>query len=308
MITIRNLLCGVAVGDAIGYPLEFNSNPNADDFAESVSAKVLQASDDTQMSLFLAEAIAKHDTKFKPDLPYMRWYVTQTKPIPHTAAFEGLLAFDCMYEVRAPGKTCMSACGALSNGTKVQNDSKGNGTVMRIAPWALKAVLDTERDYAHYMQYVVNDSFCTHKNMEATESAKALFMIQYFALHKVPLRNAIELAMREVDPISRAFHLLSFVDHEEDFEKGGWVAEEAVYIAVRAVLKAKDYLDAIYNATVIEGDSDTCAAIAGALAVCYGMKPPEELIAKLDILPAIEYVSDIWESHYRAPLKIHNSS
>ncbi|SFN02172.1 ADP-ribosylglycohydrolase family protein [Nitrosomonas communis] len=298
MITIRDLLCGVAVGDAIGYPLEFMPNPTEDDFNESVAAKVLEASDDTQMTLFLAEAIAQHGTKFAPELPYLRWYITQTNPKPAVSTVNELLDLDCLYEVRAPGNTCMNSCDSLAEGMQVQNDSKGNGTVMRISPWALLAAQDTEKGYIYYLSLVVKDSYCTHKHAEATESAKALFMIQYFVLHKLPLKSTIELAMQEIDPASRTFHLLGMALNGEELEQGGWVAEEALYVAVRAVLKAKDYLDAIYHASVIKGDSDTCAAIAGALAVCYGMKPHEELVAKLDLLPAIEYVSHIWHSHY----------
>lgn len=45
MINLKELLCGVAVGDAIGYPLEFIGNPNARDFEASASAQVLKASD-----------------------------------------------------------------------------------------------------------------------------------------------------------------------------------------------------------------------------------------------------------------------
>ena len=64
MITIRELLCGVAVGDAIGYPLEFIQNPERKDFENSMNAKILIASDDTQMTLFLAEAVANYGINF----------------------------------------------------------------------------------------------------------------------------------------------------------------------------------------------------------------------------------------------------
>lgn len=296
MITIRDLLCGVAVGDAIGYPLEFIRNPNKKDFEASVSAEVLQASDDTQMTLFLAETIAKHGTSFNPETPYTRWYITQTRFKGFSGSEDGLLTFDYLYHLRVPGNTCMSACESLSHGEKVVNDSKGNGTVMRISPWALKAALDKEAEYSHYIPFVVKDSLTTHKHAEAAESAVALFLLLYRALHGVNIRSALELVAREIDPNSRTSELLLKAMRGKEIDVEGWVAEEALYIAVVSVLNSKHYLDAVYNASVISSDSDTCASIAGAIAVCYGMKPPEDLIAKLDLLPAIEYISGIWRN------------
>ena len=38
---------------------------------------------------------------------------------------------------RAPGNTCLSACESLFQGKKVQNNSKGCGGIMRVAPMAL---------------------------------------------------------------------------------------------------------------------------------------------------------------------------
>jgi ADP-ribosylglycohydrolase len=294
MIGIRDLLCGVAVGDAIGYPLEFMGNPTKDDFEESVAANVLEASDDTQMTLFLAEAIAQHDTKFSPELPYTRWYITQINLKPAESTISGLLDLDCMYELRAPGNTCMSACASLSKGEKVVNNSKGNGTVMRISPWALKAAQDMGSGHPPYLPFVVRDSLTTHKHAEAAESAGALFVLLYWLLLGLDIETVLELVVGEVNPTSRTSELLLKAIHAESLEVEGWVAEEALHIAVRSVLNARNYLEAIHNASVIPGDSDTCAAIAGAIAVCAGVQVPEELVAKLDVLPAINFTAELW--------------
>ncbi|SFM35769.1 ADP-ribosylglycohydrolase family protein [Nitrosomonas communis] len=294
MITIRDLLCGVAVGDAIGYPLEFLRNPNKNDFENSMNAKILNASDDTQMTLFLAEAIANYGINFAPDLPYIRWYSTQNRFKENSHLHDGLLSFECLYNLREPGNTCMSACNSLSKGEKVINDSKGNGTVMRISPWALKAAMDDKLDYSHYAHLVRKDSLATHKHPEATESATALFLILYFLVLGVKLEAGLILAIKEIDSYSRTYELLLKVINGELLDLEGWVAEEALYIALSSVFRSTDYLTAIYNASVISGDSDTCASIAGAIAMCSGMEIPSHFIDKLDVLPAINYVSDCW--------------
>jgi ADP-ribosylglycohydrolase len=290
MITIRNLLCGVAVGDAIGYPLEFIRNPERKDFENSMNAKILIASDDTQMTLFLAEAIANYGINFNPNLPYIRWYSTQTGFKENSHLHDGLLSFECLYYLRAPGNTCMSACNSLSKREKVVNDSKGNGTVMRISPWTLKAAMDDKLGYNYYVHLVRKDSLATHKHPEATESATALFVILYFLILGVKLEAALILAIKEIDSNSRTYELLQNIINGKLLDLEGWIAEEALYIAVSSVLRSTDYLTAIYNASVISGDSDTCASIA----VCSGMEVPDRLINKLDVLLAIDYVSDRW--------------
>jgi ADP-ribosylglycohydrolase len=71
-------------------------------------------------------------------------------------------------------------------------------------------------------------------------------------------------------------------------ELGGWVAEEALALAVGAVAGATDYMDAIRAANYIGGDSDTVAGIAGGLAAGTGMLPPPHLCAKINLRDAIE--------------------
>jgi len=73
---------------------------------------------------------------------------------------------------------------------------------------------------------------------------------------------------------------------------GGWVAEEALALAVGAVANADSYLGAIFSAVSIEGDSDTVGAIAGGLAVISGMSVPGEVKARLNASDAIEYMGN----------------
>lgn len=300
MITLRELLCGVAVGDAIGYPLEFNDSPTFEDFNRALAEPVLRVSDDTQMTLFLAEAIAKRGIHFSPEIPYLHWYTTQVSVYEHALSSQGLLGFDSMYRQMAPGNTCLSACNALFHRKKVVNDSKGNGTVMRVSPWALKYAMDKGKnnvlDINSYLALVKRDSDATHKHPEAGYSAVALVVILCHLLASHTLSKGVEEALSYIDSKSRTYDLLWLILRGEKVQAEGWVAEEALAIAVQSVFDSRDYLEAIRNASVISGDSDTCASIAGAIAVCSGMKIPEDLITKLDVLPAIEYVSNIWQN------------
>ena len=70
---------------------------------------------------------------------YLDWKNTQViskgPKAEHTSSW--LYALPELHERRAPGATCMNALAALESGQKVNNNSKGCGGVMRVAPVAL---------------------------------------------------------------------------------------------------------------------------------------------------------------------------
>jgi ADP-ribosyl-[dinitrogen reductase] hydrolase len=65
----------------------------------------------------------------------------------------------------------------------------------------------------------------------------------------------------------------------------GWTGEEALAIAVYAVLRASSFQEAETTAANHDGDSDSTASIAGQLyGAWHGVEPiPEQWIKKLDI-------------------------
>ncbi len=74
-------------------------------------------------------------------LAYLRWLITQGYELPRGADASGmdegwLIKRRELFKQRAPGNTCLSALKSGKMGTVQEplNDSKGCGTVMRIAP------------------------------------------------------------------------------------------------------------------------------------------------------------------------------
>jgi ADP-ribosyl-[dinitrogen reductase] hydrolase len=67
---------------------------------------------------------------------------------------------------------------------------------------------------------------------------------------------------------------------------GGWVGEEALAIALYAVLVGKSYVEAVRIASNHDGDSDSTASIAGQIWGAWKglMEIPHEWITKLDVL------------------------
>lgn len=191
----RGSLVGGAIGDALGYEVEFMSfSAIRKRFGENgISDYVLhkgvaEFSDDTQMSLFTAEGLLSgiEDGKnFEKELlPYITeayeyWYNTQTGPALKMSG-SWLTHISSLWSRRAPGNTCMSAlhCITMPNAAPVINNSKGCGGVMRVAPFGIFSAahpkaLDLE--HAGYLAGYAAD--ITHKHPLSTYSSMALAMI-----------------------------------------------------------------------------------------------------------------------------------
>ena len=295
---IREILYGIAVGDAVGNPLEFMREVTHDDFQASAEKECLRVSDDTQMTLFCLESLQAIGNK--PQMAekalqagYLRWLKTQTGK--RELGSTGLLQFESMYNVVAPGTTCMAALRTLAAERKVENDSKGNGTVMRCAPiafWARQHGLD----YSVAYEVASKDALLTHKHPMASLSSVMLTGIHLRLMEGMAFGDAVEGALSDPDiPLTSRIKgmLLSALSDpvacsQQREELGGWVAEEALVLAVGAVAGATDYMGAIRAASCIGGDSDTTAGIAGGLAAAAGMLPPPDLCAKINVRDAVE--------------------
>lgn len=168
---IRGSLVGGAIGDALGYAVEFQQEDQifrkygVEGITEYdlVNGKAL-ISDDTQMTLFTANGILVgatrlsmrgigRDPKSYVSCAYLDWLKTQQSDIKTVNSYkrfteEGgcswLLDVPELYSRRAPGNTCLSAMETRAEGEYVDsfidspiNKSKGCGGIMRIAPLAL---------------------------------------------------------------------------------------------------------------------------------------------------------------------------
>lgn len=169
---IRGSLVGGAIGDALGYAVEFLQEDQifrkygSEGITEYdlVNGKAL-ISDDTQMTLFTANGILVGDTRLsmrgiggdpKAYVPnaYLDWLKTQESDInsvnhheryTEKGGYSWLLDVPELYSRRAPGNTCLSALETRAKEGYVNsfinspiNRSKGCGGIMRIAPLALK--------------------------------------------------------------------------------------------------------------------------------------------------------------------------
>lgn len=315
---IRGSMVGGAVGDALGYAIEFWGEDKIfetygkDGITEyrldDRTGKAL-ISDDTQMSLFTANGLLVGDTRGNlrgiqgwprsyVALSYQDWLRTQeisykeSRKQLRDREYESrswLADVPELYNLRAPGNTCLSALKKQKISQdyvddyvkKPQNDSKGCGGIMRVAPLALNyphieiKKLDMEGaqiaaiTHGHSLGYmpaavlthIINQIVFAEKEISLKEiileAEKMVSDIFQGDKHLKELTDIIELAVRlseneesDLDNINRIGE--------------GWVAEETLGIAIYCALRHQDDFSAGVIASVNhKGDSDSTGAVTG---------------------------------------------
>ena len=184
---IRGCMVGGAVGDALGYAVEFQSWPQIRSTygPEGIRAYELDRrgvaciSDDTQMSLFTAAGILLGMTRGYTrgimgridtycHWTYIDWLHTQewTSRKQDARIDSWLMDVPGLFARRAPGYTCLSALRALEKGAQPDNDSCGCGGIMRTAPMALLNYVHEyhDGDYLYCDMCAAEAARITHKH------------------------------------------------------------------------------------------------------------------------------------------------
>ena len=300
----RGSLVGGAVGDALGYEVEFmNLTSIRNCFGEKGITRyvlhdgVAQFSDDTQMTLFTLEGLMNGviDTKAgKKDeiLPYiekayLNWYRTQTET-PKQLPGSWMGNIRSLWARRAPGLTCLGALKNIANGFTVENNSKGCGGVMRVAPIgifnAAHRHIYNYTDTAHLAGWAAE---ITHKHIASTFASALLATTVENCIHdetvdRMTFSWIIDGALtmmpkyfpghdEELGRFSRLIHQAlslgqDFIPEDSAIRElgEGWVGDEAIAIAVFSVMRHIDsFEDCIVCAVNHDGDSDSTGAIAG---------------------------------------------
>ena len=294
----RGCLLGGAVGDALGYPVEFRQEsgiaahygPRGIQLLEQAGRPAV-VSDDTQMTLFAVNAIIyakekKIDLRSALWLAYREWLGTQGNTSrmenPGSPQME-LYRVPELHARRAPGTTCLTAISTSPNGGTMEhpiNSSKGCGTVMRAAPFGLMAAgcQDLRTGRLQAFRAAAVDAALTHGHRLAWESSGMLAEMIFHILKADPsqefLKEVIGSASSgepELDRLLSAAVQYAGDDRIPSLDAvhalgEGWVAEEALAIAVYSALRyPRDAASAIRTAVNHGGDSDSTGAICGSI-------------------------------------------
>ena len=297
------------MGDSLGYAVEFDG---IDEIRRRFGAAGLTGfaplagvshfSDDTQLTLYtvdgLVEALEWANSGVGADvnaclwLSYLRWLATQgedagpSAPAPQPRWIDGQAV---LHQRRHPGKACISGLATGDMGTAarpVNPDAKGCGTVMRSAPFGLVPHVAPDAVY----KLSADAASLTHGHPSARQSAGVFSLLIHRLVAGEGLREAASAvaahaaAIPDVAPElpERLQAALRLADKgltaPEDLvrELGeGWVAEEALAVALYSVLATLPadpagpatpeyhFRAAVALAVNHSGDSDSTGSIAG---------------------------------------------
>lgn len=298
---------------------------------ESAYGRVGAVTDDTQMTLWTAEGVLRgitraHDRGVGDQLAtlpgsYLRWLYTQDARLPrhfgdadrrHVLGDERtpsgwLLGVPDLHARRAPGDTCLASLrsGLMGRRTDPINDSKGCGGVMRVAPLALTHDADAEVSY----QRACDAAALTHSHPTGWMAAGAFAAILVQLREGLTLERAVRRVIGRLRHEARheettraledalALHVRGTTPTPGEVESlgGGWVAEEALAIAVYAALVAgDDFARGVRTAVNHSGDSDSTGSMAGQLiGLQFGEGViPAAWLAQLELREEIRTIAD----------------
>lgn len=260
---------------------------------------------------------------------YGDWYRTQTEEYPlddgrdDVYHYSWLVGVPELFERRAPGNTCLSACAVGCPGTPEEpvNDSKGCGGVMRVAPVGLyldavdgQACERRRYTYPEIQRVGAECAALTHGHELGWLPAGALAQVVSMLAHEpgCGVREAVEAAsamLPEAFPearrvgelqalIARAVELADSAASDLDciHELGeGWVGDEALAIAIFCALRHEDDFEAgVVAAVNYGGNSDSTGAVCGnILGARLGLgRIPAKFTKRLELLDVIEGFAD----------------
>lgn len=323
-------ILGGAVGDALGAPVEFMSlaqirtrfGPDGvAGYSPAYGRDGGAITDDTQMTLFTAEGLIRADNRWRdrgicnPAMvlhhSYLRWLGTQEKLPANVAAKIGesrLLRVPGFRACRAPGNTCLSALrsGNVGSPEEPVNNSKGCGGVMRVAPVGLIAIdpfrLGCEAaaiTHGRPSGYLAAGFFASViGHLVQGSDLEAGIMATREELISWPHH---EECLRAVDGASRLANEAPPTAETVESIGAGWVAEEALAIALFCSLKAESFEHGVLLAVNHGGDSDSTGSMTGnILGLLYGKSAiPPRWLDNLELRDAIEEVgTDMWRHFF----------
>lgn len=285
---VKSGLYGLAIGDAIGVPGEFMSRDQlkATPITDMQGGGVHDMpagtwSDDTSMTLCLADSLAIHGTFQPQDVMerFSEWMI------------HGEYTSDgTMFDV---GNACRQAIFRFANGTPAEQcgglteNSNGNGSLMRILPIAYylhakgkNSIFDHTEDAA----LVATVSALTHAHPRSIIACGLYVEMVLRLLQGDAPKSAVKRAMekgfgyykaqgepwkQEISNYSRLGDVDSFAAlPEEEIRSTGYVVD-TMEASTWCFLNTHNYRDCILLAVSLGRDTDTTAAVAGGLAGLY---------------------------------------
>ena len=302
---VTGAILGLAVGDALGVPVEFDSRQSLN--REPVTSmrsggtwgqEAGTWSDDTSMTIAAVESIARRRAIDYQDIMenFLRWYERGE-----------FTATGKLFDI---GNTTRSAIIRFSRRIlspahcgSTEEKSNGNGSLMRILPATLYLFGTRGKLAAGELEIIHEFSALTHGHIISKMACGIYSLIAAQILLGKNISDAFRLGMNDAKKFygtDEAFsHFTRLCNEnfaalsEDEISSSGYVVH-TLEAALWCLLNNGDYRTAVLRAVNLGDDADTTAAVAGGLAgMLYGVEGiPADWLDTLKRRNYLEKISD----------------
>lgn len=304
MILIKDILYGMAIGDALGVPYEFKSRlamyhyPCIDMIGNASHNQPKGTwSDDTSLALATVSSLSKgYDIK---DIAsnFVKWrdkgYFTCNGDV-----FDIGNSTNIAIEKIKKNELPVTLCGGYDE------RSNGNGSLMRILPILdyLVYLYDKTTITADDFNKIISDlSALTHRNSLSIKCCNYLISFAYNLNQTKNKEESLENLVSDLDYEGYKNTLLynnhyDFINLPKNKIKSGGYVLDTLEASIWCLLTTDNYKDAVLKAVNLGDDTDTTACVTGGLAgILYGYDNiPKEWI---NDLRNKEMINDIIEKY-----------
>jgi ADP-ribosyl-[dinitrogen reductase] hydrolase len=264
-------LIGLACGDALGGPVEFDTRAQMDqrfpdglrDFIGGgwLSLFPGEVTDDTQMALDVARSLVANPDGNMDDLAsrFLAWRNSDPKDIGNTTRD----ALD-----RLARGVPWNEAGEEAYRNRGPRDSAGNGAIMRCAPIAMRFRNDPER----LRDVSIDVSRITHANPLCTWASVAVNQAIAALLNGASIAGALAGSSTGIENAQVRAAVDQGTPNKREAVKSAGFVLDTMGAAYWTILQSSSFEDAVVTAIGLGGDTDTTGAVAGALAGAhYGL-------------------------------------
>jgi ADP-ribosylglycohydrolase len=308
-------ILGLAVGDALGVPVEFQSreelrkNPVTDMRGYGTYNQPPGTwSDDTSLTLCLLDSLAHKKIDYADIMQRFLSWIDDGKYTAHDEIFDvGIATRKALQHFRKG--TAPLKCGGTS-----ENDN-GNGSLMRILPLAFYLHPFWREDFTRVEESVGiihNVSSLTHAHKRSQIACGLYLSIAKNLFDETDLHNAIYTGLEtakeyyenekgytdDLKHYKCIFNINFAKLPEKEIKSTGYVVD-TLEAALWCLLNTDNYKDCVLKAVNLGDDTDTVAAVAGGLAgMFYGVDGiPKEWLEKL---ARRDYIEKLCEDFYQS--------
>ena len=263
----RGCLIGLAVGDALGAPVEFKSPGSFSPITEyrsggPFSLMACEWTDDTSMALALADSLGNGWNLNDQADKYLDWWQKGKYSV------KGFC-----FDIGGTTRYSLSRYDKIRDATKCADpeaESSGNGSIMRLAPIPIKFHNLSREELATKAR---ESSLVTHASNQCRSACELLATTCAALINGATKEEALNLPFSGLDPLvqKRIVEEKRYLKkNPPDIKGSGWVIQ-SLEAALWAFAKGKDFEEAVLLAVNLGDDADSTGAVCGQLAgACYG--------------------------------------